>query len=316
MNTAPSTPEIPPEPLDEQRPTDDTGEPDAAELEAATGEPDLGERPDSPDPALEQDQSAPADEPVTDQPAALLLPSVNRLALDLALGPNFRGKTFAEATWNWPAAVRAAILLIDQRDADPKTPLLPGKVMLDESGALLVRPVDSADATLFLAPELAQGQPADQRTAVYHIAALTYALLLGYPPIGDISSLGRLAPDVPARLREALLQGMAIDPDQRTATPAELRAQLLFVLVPPVWYEEIVPRLPLADETKTTLVATLDRGQSSWLRLRDRIPWQRLGRGHRRLEDLASRPRIRRSLMMGGGFLALLIYLLLLTDLL
>lgn len=316
MNAAPSTPEIPSEPLDEQRPADDADEPDVGEPIAAAGEPDVGEPGDTPALALEQDQSDPTAEPATDQVAAPRLPSANRLALDLALGPHFRGQTFAAATWNWPSAVRAAILLIDQGDIDPQAPLLPGKVMLDESGALLIQPVDSADASLFLAPELAQGLPADPRTTVYHIAALTYALLLGYPPIGDISSLGRLAPDVPARLRETLLQGLAIDPDQRTATPAELRAQLLFVLVPPVWYEEIVPHLPLADETRAKLVATLDRGQSAWLRLRDRIPWQRLGRGRRRLEDIAARPRIRRGLMMGGGLLALLIYLLLLTNLL
>lgn len=250
--------------------------------------------------------------------APTTLPAVDRLTLDLSLGPSFRGRSFAAATWNWPAAVRAAIQLIDHLAAaeDSVAPLLPGRVMLDVDGRLSVQPSTVAEAGPFAAPEVALGEPVDDRAAVYHVAALAYALLIGYPPMGDTSRMARLAPEIPARLNETMLRALAIDVAQRTATLAALREQLLFVLVPPLWYEEVVPRLPLDDEQRRKLTATLDRLQSNWLQLRDRIPWQRLGRTRKRAGEVAGRPRVHRLLTAAGVLLVLFTYLVLLTDLL
>ena len=246
------------------------------------------------------------------------LPAADRLALDLSLGPGFRGRSFAAASWNWPAAVRAAIQLIDHlaMSGELSMPLLPSRVSLDADGHLVVQPATVAEAEPFVAPEVAAGEPADERAAVYHVAAVTYALLIGYPPVGDISRMERLAPELPARLKETLLRALAIDVAQRTATLAAVREQLLFVLVPPLWYEEVVARLPLDDEQRARLTTELDKIQTNWLRLRDRVPWQRLGRTRKRAGEVVGRPRVHRLLTAAGVILALFAYLVLLTDLL
>lgn len=293
-----------------------------------------------PEPVVDAAPAAVAPEapPAADDtpPPAVVEPAILP-GVDLALPPTYWNMTFVDAVWNWPDVVRAAIALCDWLPGDPARfhqPLLPSGVALDEAGALQLNPVAPAEATPFLAPELREGSapatdPAkmtpDERAAaalaaaetaaVYHVAALAYYLLADYPPVDNVTLIQKVAPDTPAALKDVLVRALAVDPQARVATLSELRAQFHYVLVPPNWYEQGVARLPLSDENKAQLSDALNRLTLAWYRLRDRIPWQRLGRARRRLDDAAARPRVGRALTVAGILLALLIYLTLLTDL-
>lgn len=256
---------------------------------------------------------------------------------DLALPPALRGAAFVDAVWNWPTVARAAIALCDWLPSDParlRQPLLPSRVALDEAGELQLTPVAANEATPFIAPELREGSPpatysakltpneraavemaAVETAAVYHVAALAYYLLADYPPVDNVTHIQKVAPDTPTALKSVLVRGLAVDPRQRIATLSDLRAQFHYVLVPPNWYEQSVARLPLDDENKGQLNDALNRLTLGWYRLRDRIPWQRLGRARRRFDAAAARPRVGRAFAIGGILLALLIYLTLVTNL-
>jgi hypothetical protein len=294
----------------------------APELKVAVPEPE------TPLPELEAvapEAGTAALEPETPLPelaAAALEPEMEpgEPTVDLTLNAAYRGAAFIDAAWNWPSVVRAAIHLCDYVAADPvrfARPLLPALIALDNEGQLQVEAATVAEAAPFAAPEVADAAEtaAVEITAVYHVAALAHYLLVGYPPIGNVTLVDEAAPDTPAALKSVLVRALAVDPKQRTATLADLRTQLYYVLDPPAWFEEEVPKLPIDDETKTRLIDSLNRGQLSWYRLRDRIPWQRVGRARKRLTDSTAHPKIGRALTIAGVLLVLLIYLTLLTDL-
>lgn len=244
-------------------------------------------------------------------------PAAPEATLDLSLGPAYWGRPLTEIDWSWPAAVRAAYHLCGHLMADPAAAarsLLPGHIIFESEDRPQIGAVDGGDAGPFLAPEVAPGAAPAEAAAVYGIAAVTYYLLVGAPPLGNIGRIDKDAAGTPAALKYVLMKALAVDPQQRTATLGELRAGLYNVLAPPAWYEAYLPRLPFDDDTKARLSDTLDRAQLAWFRTRDRIPWQRVGKTRKQLAGRAEDPRLARALTAVGVAVVLLIYIVLFTD--
>ncbi len=257
-------------------------------------------------------------------------PAARRSEPDLSLGAAYHGPSFADAEWDWLSVVRAAIYLCDYMTAHPDRqprPLLPGRVGLNKLGQLRVDEATPAEAAFFTAPEIVEAAtPAARQqetpparlaaptAAVYHIGALAYYLLAGRPPVGDIADMERDAPAAPDALKDVLLRSLAVDPARRPPTPADLRARLYFVLFPPAWFEESIPRLPLDDGLKTRLIGALTKAQHAWYGLRDQLPWQQLGKARRWYVRVLDHPEWGDVLRVAGVALLVLIYLLLLTD--
>jgi hypothetical protein len=91
----------------------------------------------------------------------------------------------------------------------------------------------------FMSPEQARGEPADERSDVYAIGALLYAVLAGAAPIEDASAtadgadghrpivpLAERVPDAPPELVTIVEHAMAHDPEDRFATASELADEL------------------------------------------------------------------------------------------
>ena len=284
------------EPTSGERAKDPTNEsPPVAPSQAAS------DTPGEPEPAADVEDAAPA-------PGAML---------DLSLGPAYWGRRFTEIEWSWPLVVRAAYHLCGHLMVDPALlarPILPGHIAFEGDDRPQIDAVEAGDAGPFLAPEVVAGAAPTEAAAVFNIAALTYYLLVGAPPLGNIGRIDKDAAGTPAALKHVLMKALAVDPRQRTATLVELRTGLFSVLVPPAWYEAYVPRLPVDDDTKARLSDTLNRAQLAWYRLRDRIPWQRVGKARQQLAGKTENPRTGRALTAAGVLLVLLIYIVLFTD--
>src|SRR5581483_1051054 len=93
---------------------------------------------------------------------------------------------------------------------------------------------------LFASPEQVRGEPLDERTDVYSVAATLYCLLTGRAPhqtgdaaatlariaADDVSSLRKLRPDVPVSLDKVILHGLERDRQRRFRNLEELRTAL------------------------------------------------------------------------------------------
>jgi serine/threonine-protein kinase len=87
----------------------------------------------------------------------------------------------------------------------------------------------------FASPEQLLGEPVDQRTDIYSVAAVAYYGLLGYPPFDGatpeqvlakqtnnlIPSLRTERPDVSPALEQVLRRALNADPEKRYASAAE-----------------------------------------------------------------------------------------------
>jgi len=92
----------------------------------------------------------------------------------------------------------------------------------------------------YLAPEQAAGKAVGPRTDVYGLGAVLYELLTGRPPFADDDRHERIRrtlagppeppsrswPDVPPALEAICRKALALDPEQRYASAAELRADV------------------------------------------------------------------------------------------
>lgn len=115
----------------------------------------------------------------------------------------------------------AARVGVMHRDLSPKN------VLIDPSGGIkLINfcfPVPAGDIPgepEFLAPELVEGKPVDQRTNIYSLGAIYYFVLTGQPPFsGD-----------PAQVRQAHLQGGPRAPSQLAEVPPDVEALVLKAL--------------------------------------------------------------------------------------
>lgn len=235
--------------------------------------------------------------------------------LDLSLGQAYWGRRLIEIDWNWPSAVRVALLLCDLVQADPAAgPLLPGHITIVDDDRLQIDVLDVGDAIPFVAPEVAAGAMPTQVAAVFNIAAVIYYLLADAPPLGNIGRIDADLAATPAAFRHVLIRALAVDPRLRTPTPDDLRAGFYAVIDPPAWYESHVLRLPIDDEARARLNDLLNRMHLAWYRLRDRIPWQRMGKARKRLAGTTGNPRLERGLTAAGILIVLLIYIVLFTD--
>ena len=138
---------------------------------------------------------------------------------------------------------------IIHRDVSPHNVLLSraGHVKLADFG--IAKPADSRLVTAagmfkgklaYLAPEYIQGAAADARSDIFAAGIILYMLLTGRHPFAgttlaamveqllhsEVTPIGALRPDVPARLQEITRKAMAKDAVQRYQTAGQLQADL------------------------------------------------------------------------------------------
>jgi serine/threonine protein kinase len=164
----------------------------------------------------------------------------------------------------WPAAVRIAVDLADalacahrsrvvHRDLKPQNVLVSdhGRALLADFGVAAVEGAGGAvtapariGSVLYMAPEVLDGDPATPSADLYSLAATTYYLLTGLPPIPARPEEGwaslyirlvtappaRLPGRLPAALRTLLARCLAKDPSDRPGGTGEFAEQALEVL--------------------------------------------------------------------------------------
>lgn len=99
----------------------------------------------------------------------------------------------------------------------------------DDVGYTIFRPNSPLGTPNYMAPEQAQGKPADERSDIYSLGAVMYEMLAGRKPFEeDIPelllqqiaykappALGDLMPDVPERLAQIVMRAMSKRPEKR-----------------------------------------------------------------------------------------------------
>lgn len=127
----------------------------------------------------------------------------------------------------------------------------PANIMVDETGKATLTDfgiarmqdrtqVTSAGAVLgspnYMAPEQAQGKPADQRSDIYGCGAVLYVMLTGTAPFSGDDTLAvmyqivnedppcprELVPDVPPGLNAVAMKALSRDPDRRYQSASEM----------------------------------------------------------------------------------------------
>ncbi len=89
----------------------------------------------------------------------------------------------------------------------------------------------------YVAPEQLEGEFVDRRADVYSLACVAFHVLTGEPPFARDTQLATMfahanaprpeaGPGVPSKIRETLMRGMAISPDDRPASAGEFAAEL------------------------------------------------------------------------------------------
>lgn len=109
----------------------------------------------------------------------------------------------------------------------------------DDSGEQLERAGDIVGTPKYMSPEQAAGGQVDERSDIYALGAVLYALLTGRAPFtgtneevlpkvrrGEFTPPRRHRPDLPWELEQVLRRAMALDPARRYPTVAALRADL------------------------------------------------------------------------------------------
>ncbi|MEV0609522.1 protein kinase [Polymorphospora rubra] len=203
----------------------------------------------------------------------------------------------------WVAAIGAqisSVLMAARRIDLVHRDIKPGNVMLAPSGAVKVLDfglavvydddrysrITQSEQRLgtmgYMAPEQARGERVDHRTDLYGLGATLFDLLTGQPPfVGATTTIVReqmdhppprpahLRPDVPAALGDLVRALLAIRPEDRPASAAEVYADLapLSRDLPPIpgllddtaeavqAYAAVVGRVPQQTRPTTTLAA-------------------------------------------------------------
>jgi tetratricopeptide (TPR) repeat protein/predicted Ser/Thr protein kinase len=144
------------------------------------------------------------------------------------------------------AAAHAAGII--HRDIKPQNILVEGERVIVTDFGLSITGHSSSDAHRivvgtpgYMAPEQFLGSPVDVRTDVFAFCATLHFMLYGRPPfdarsfakLREVTLAGQVVaapPDtkVPARLRQIVLKGLAVEPKDRPASLDDLAAALLF----------------------------------------------------------------------------------------
>ncbi len=206
------------------------------------------------------------------------------IVMELVTGPTLRQRLDDPAPIDqWQAAGLAAQVAealdaahragLVHRDVKPANILLCGDGRVKVADFGIAKAVADADLTQpglmvgtakYLAPEQVRGAAVDARTDIYSVGVVLYEMLCGRPPfVADTDAATALArlqgdplrprqvrPGVPKPLEEVVVRAMALDPDDRYASAADLRAALLSVGAAPS---------PAADLTATTIETAPER---------------------------------------------------------
>lgn len=173
------------------------------------------------------------------------------------------------------------------RDIKPANILLSGdteRAMLTDFG--LARAVDDATITRagalagtpqFMAPEQARGETIDERSDLFSLGALLFAMLTGHPPVPDASGaetvrkVGSVPPprlsdvldDVPRPLEKAVAALHRFQPEQRLPTAARAES-MLEVLVGSASPHPLRPRkTPAQPSSRQTIFQRINPGMRS-----------------------------------------------------
>jgi len=111
------------------------------------------------------------------------------------------------------ALIEAAKVGVVHRDLAPKNVLLAGEQVKIINFCLPVPTSDKVPGVPeYVAPELIEGKPIDQRSNIYSLGALFYFLLTGAPPFAGS----------PEEIHKAHLTGAVVPPSKRAPVPADL----------------------------------------------------------------------------------------------
>ena len=162
------------------------------------------------------------------------------------LEPERAARLAADAAAGLQAAHDAGVI---HRDVKPGNILLgpDGRAMVTDFGIARATGEDTMTRTGavlgsvdYFSPEQTRGERAGPRSDIYALGVVLYELLTGVRPFGGDTPYARavdrlnrpppdprhVEPDVPDELAEITLRAMALDPEDRYATPAAMRAAL------------------------------------------------------------------------------------------
>lgn len=202
------------------------------------------------------------------------------IVMELVTGPTLRQRLDEPAPIDpWQAAGLAAQVAealdaahragLVHRDVKPANILLCGDGRVKVADFGIAKAVADADLTQpglmvgtakYLAPEQVRGGAVDARTDIYSVGVVLYEMLCGRAPFaadtdaatallrlqGDPLRPRQVRASVPKPLEEIVCRAMALEPDDRYPSAADLRAALLAVGAAPS---------PAADLTATTIEA-------------------------------------------------------------